>query len=736
MAERHGEFLLEVGCEEIPAGWLRGVTLELRDRFAGLADAEHLQPEGVETHSTPRRLVVRADVLRRQPDREERAWGPRLAASKDKDGNWTPAARGFAQRNQIDVEQLQFAPKQADAAAPEDTPFAYAIRKIPGRASIEVLPGLIAASLRSLSFQKRMSWDAWLEDGKGAFPFGRPVRWLVALLDGAVVPFQIHQLANGAKGGVILQSGDATRGHRFFPRGKAGEAARVRSFAELQARLHERFVLLSRADRQAAIRRGLLAVEREIVSDHGLLEDWADLVEHPAVVLGQIPDEFQSLPREVLETVLVHHQKYIPLLADGRTVSRFAAVTDSDGASAARVARGMERVVVARLRDAAFFFKEDLKRPFSDRVEDLAGVTLHAQLGSYKDKAERLVRLIDAIASEKGLLTKPEHDAAREAALLAKADLTTLMVREFTELQGVMGGIYLRAQGAPRSVAAAVEWHYHPLSIEETAAPAGKLEAEDVPVFAAVSLADKLDTLAGYFGIGLQPTGSSDPYALRRAAQGIVRVLIDFWSRGPDRPRPSLVALVGRAVEGYGRVLEAAATARLAADITGFLQDRLRYVLAARGFAFDEIDAALGAQEPAALEDVRETLSRLTALHKVRAEARQDFEHLATAFKRAKNILDQAKQEAPSRVAPDLFEADAERALYQAVSELLSQDGSYERRLRALARLRDPVDRFFDPQHGVFVMTDDAPRRANRLALLEQLRRLFYRIADISKLGG
>lgn len=721
---RLAEFLLEIGCEEIPAGWLDELTKDLHRVLLAHAMRANLQPDAAEmaTHSTPRRLVVRTLVLTRQLDLEERVFGPAIEGAQD------AAIEGFAKKGRIPRDQLDEWDKLGKDGVSRRH-YGY-LRKTEGRPAQEVLPGVIAASLRALSFPKRMSWDAWLDDGKGPLLFGRPIRWLVALLDGAVVPFQIYELVNGAKGGVIVESGDATRGHRFFPRGKGGETARVRSFADLQARLRERFVLLSRADREAAIRRGLSAVEREVVADHGLLQDWADLVEHPAVVIGQIPSEFHSLPRAVLETVLVHHQKYIPLLADGRTVSRFAAVTDTDGARGAAVVRGMERVVVARLRDAAFFLKEDLKRPLLDRVADLAGVTFHAELGSYKDKAERLVRLVDAIASQEGLLAKPQHEAAREAARLAKADLTTLMVREFTELQGVMGGIYLRLQNAPPSVAAAVEWHYHPLSIEESGAPAGKVPGEDVLVFATVSIADKLDTLAGYFGLGLQPTGSSDPYGLRRAGQGIVRVLLDFWRTEAASVRPSLRRLVAQAVSGH------AGAAETARDLEGFLLDRIRYVFVARGYAADEVEAVLGAREPDALDDPHEAWVRLHALHKIRSEAPDDFASLAVAFKRATNILDQARQAAPSEVDPGLIEADAERALYGAVSALSSQNGGYESRLRALAALREPVDRFFDPERGVFVMTDDAALRGNRLALLERMRRLFYRIADISKLGG
>src|SRR5262249_17448195 len=250
--------------------------------------------------------------------------------------------------------------------------------------------------------------------------------------------------------------------------------------------------------------------------------------------------------------VLVHHQKYLPL-SDGALVTRFAALTNADRAAEAEIVRGMERVITARLRDAAFFFAEDMKRPLAERVPDLAGVTFHQGLGTYADKADRLVRLVDTMGEGLGLLTKNERETAREAARLAKADLTTLMVREFPELQGVMGGIYLRAQGEKwHNLAEAVRWHYHPLSIEEGSPPARVFAGGDATVFGAVSLADKLDTLAGYFGLGLVPTGSSDPYGLRRAAQGAVRVLIDFWQADEAEERPSLRKLAAGAVAGYG----------------------------------------------------------------------------------------------------------------------------------------------------------------------------------------
>jgi glycyl-tRNA synthetase beta chain len=426
--------------------------------------------------------------------------------------------------------------------------------------------------------------------------------------------------------------------------------------------------------------------------------------------------------------VLVHHQKYVPLVSQG-VVSGFAAVVNGDGSNGEEIVRGMQRVVTARLRDASFFYEEDRKRALADRVEALGGVTFHRELGTYKQKADRMVALVNAMGERLGLLRKPEMEAAAEAARLAKADLTTLMVREFTELQGVMGGIYLRAEGNVNPhVAAAVQWHYHPVSIEEGSAPDLK-DVGDPTIFGAVSIADKLDTLAGYFGIGLNPTGSSDPFGLRRAGQGVIRVLLDFWKTDTIEVRPSLRKLVRAAVLTYGKFPKRGET-EIVSDLESFLQDRLRYVLIARGYPADEVDAVLGAREPDALDDPHEAWVRLKALHRVRSEAHEDFEHLAVAFKRAKNILE---KDAPASPDATLFQEAAERELHAAVQKLQSVDGGYEARLRSLAGLRAPVDHFFD---AVLVMAEDKKIRSNRLGLLSQALSLFYRIADISKLGG
>jgi len=725
------EFLLEIGLEEIPASWLEGLAGQLKAQFETIAGRELLEPADLEIAWAPRRLALGARVVKKQKDREEEISGPPATIAKDKDGNWTVAATGFAKKMGVSVDQLIMPAAHGTAIGPgpHDIGKVTYLKKTAGRPAVDILPGVISTLLRSLAFPKRMNWDAWIDDGKGAFPFGRPIRWLVALLGGEVVPFTIYSAKDGARGEAVVVSGHATRGHRFLPRGQAGQSISVSSFSELEAKLASRYVILDPAEREARIQRTLVPQASRIRDDHGLPAEWRDLVEYPTVVFGTIPAEFRTLPTEVIETVLVHHQKYLPITNGSRSVDRFAAVVNTDDANAAEIVRGMERVVVARLRDAAFFFEEDLKRPLADRSSDLAGVTFHQKLGSYKDKTERMLRLIEEMGPKLGLLTKTEHEAAGEAAAVAKADLTTLMVREFPELQGAMGAIYLRAQGGSRGdVIHAVQWHYHPLSIEVGAAPAGELTGGEATIFGAVSIADKLDTLAGYFGLGLIPTGSSDPFGLRRAAQGVVRVLIDFWAAADGERRPSLRKLVAAAVAGQGS-LSKRPPAEVIADLETFLLDRLRYVFVSRGYAADEVDAALGAREPDALDDPKECALRLAALKRVRAEAAEDFGHLAVAFKRAKNILSGAPQPV---LDPALFEHDAERELHAVVTRLAGASGGYETRLRALATLRGPVDRFFD---DVLVMAEDEHVRANRLGLLTQALALFYRVADVSRLA-
>jgi glycyl-tRNA synthetase beta chain len=720
------ELLIEIGFEEMPAPWLEGLARQLQTRFVDAAAKEFLEAKDAAFAWTPRRLVLRAELDARQSDREEPVWGPALKVAKDASGAWTAAAHGFAKKIGVAVDALQQKPK--DESKPGELNLLF-VKKVAGRATSELVPGLLATVLRGLAFPKRMSWDAWLDDGKGAFPFGRPIRWLVVLFDKKVVPFAIYALEAGAKGALIVESGATTRGHRFLPKGKGGDRPSVTSFASLCDTLRERFVLVEPEARTARIDEGLKAIAQpRSFDDHGLRLEWRDLVEYPTVLVGQVPEEFRGLPSEVLETVLVHHQKYISLVGSSGQIDRFVAVVNGDGAAGDEIVRGMERVVVARLRDASFFLAEDKKRPLGERVADLGGVTFHQGLGTYRDKSARMVALVEAMGRA-GLLAGDALAAAKDAASLAKADLTTLMVREFPELQGVMGGIYLEASGAPQEVAMAVRYHYHPFAVEWEAEPAGAFASKEkaARVFSAVALADKLDTLCGYFGLGESPTGSRDPYGLRRAGQGAVRAWLDFWQPKAGEKAPDLEALVADAARGYSGLKQPPDV--VAKNVLAFLLDRLAYVLRAREFAADEVAAVI--ETPGALSDPIDVLRRIEALQRARRERPEDFAALAEAFKRAKNIVAQAAPGAA--VDPKLFEADAERGLYEAVAKLGQNGGGYEERLRALAELRAPIARFFE---DVLVMAEDARVRANRLALLQKTLSHFYRIADISRLGG
>ncbi len=714
------EFLFEIGFEEMPAPWLSKLADELGSTFERLAMSEQLQPEHVDWAWTSRRLVLHARVKARQDDRTVLEWGPAAKIAKDAAGNWSKAAEGFAKKQGVALDVLKLAPKVEGSA----DLYVSATKAIAGRPTGEVLAGLLPSILRGFNFPKRMNWDAWLDDGRGAFEFGRPIQWLVALLDGEIVPVTIFDAVAGVKGAARVVSGRRSMGNRFYPRGASDRSFDVRSYDDLKRGLDERFVVLDARERNTRI---VTQVEKAGGKNSGeaakLIGEWADLVEYPTVVVGSIPKEFADLPDEVLETVLAHHQKAItlPRAADGSP--RFAAISGGDDAAAANVAQGQERVVIARLKDARFFYNEDRKRTIESRVDDLAAVTFHKGLGSYKDKADRISLLATTLAGHGGL--SPEATtAAGRAARFAKADLVTLMVREFPELQGVMGGLYARASESAE-VASAIRWHYHPVAVEREAAPAGRINGAALEAFAVVALVDKIDTLAGYLGIGVTPSGSSDPYGLRRAGQGVIRILLDFWTGRA----PAFDDVIKDVHRLYGPALTKSPD-ELRTAMRAFLVDRLRGVLLAREEgAADEVDAVLSARADP-LDDVRSVAKRLSALAAVRSEHRDVFAALAEAFKRAKNIVGETQ---PSAVDPAAFVEDAERNLHAAIQKAEATPAADPAaRLRAVAALRGEVDAFFK---GVLVMADDPKLKANRLALLSRLLNLVYEVADLSKLA-
>lgn len=730
------ELLIELGCEEIPASWLPALTQQVGDATSVRLKEFRLESEApVETHSTPRRLTVRiAHVAERQADLEELLMGPPVSAAFKPDGGPTPAASGFARKNGVEPAELE------RVETPRGLYLAFR-KSVRGRPAIDVLPAVLAGVLRDLSFPKQMHWDAQLDDGRGELLFGRPIRWILFLYGGRVVPFVIGR-GEAAQSGLVqdVRSGAVTYGHRFLATsGRAGRAIKVRSYDEYQARLLENFVVLDREDRHAKIARELDAHARRLggrvssaaASESRLLQEVPDLVEYPSVVAGTFAAEFLELPEEVLSTTMIHHQHFFPVVNDqGRLLPAFLAVINTEPDDARIVSRNLERALVARLRDARFFWEADCRTSLDDHLPRLATVLFHKRVGSYQDKALRLERLAGWIAGE--VLGSPAAVAfAGQAGRLAKADLATDMVRELTELQGTMGGIYAREQGLPAEVCGAIYHHYLPVGIEPTAPPSRASLGAAAVTWAAVSLADKLDTVVALFAAGERPTGTRDPFGLRRQAQGLLRVLVDLPELiGLDVAVP-LDRMLAQARHGVGELPGQAAGPDAWRDaVTAFLLDRLRYLFEQRGYAYDELNAVLNGLT--SVPDPLDVRRRLEALRSVRGSA--DFEALAVAFKRVKNLS--RELQGPGRDTLDRLTEPAEAALLADYAQRASAvrgavaSRHYDQAFRIASGFRPVVDRFFT---DIFVMVDDVELKAQRLSLLRRLHELLLELADISE---
>jgi glycyl-tRNA synthetase beta chain len=739
------ELLIEIGVEELPASWLPGLTEQLKRVVeAQLAEFRLNLAAPVETFSTPRRLTVRvAKLAERQEDLEEVLTGPPVSAAIDASGQPTPAGMGFARKQSVEFAELT----RVQTAKGEY--LAYNKRQR-GHAAVDVLSDVFAGVLRDLSFPKAMHWDAELPDGRGELVFGRPIRWLLFLYGGRVVPFTIGRsaLARGASVADV-DSEAVTYGHRFLATsGRPGRSIKVRHFDEYRAKLAEHFVILDHDERRDRIRRELELHARRLGGRvrpaHGLLDEVPDLVEYPSVIAGTYDPSFLSLPEEVLTTTMIHHQHYFPVVdEEGKLKPAFLAVTNADPQDGGRaIATNSERVLTARLRDARFFWDADRRTQLEDRLARLDTVVFHKKAGSYREKTSRLELLAKWIASD--VLRVPDAAAAAAtAARLAKADLATDMVREFTELQGLMGGLYAREEGQPEQVWKAIYYQYLPIGVDADAAPTrGQLGAAAVS-WAAVALADKLDTIVALFSAGERPTGSRDPFGLRRNAHGVVKILIDLPELTGLDVAPSLRELIGSASSeseawqalGVGPQRKEKNDDTLSA-VSAFLIERVRYVLGERGVPIETVRAVT---HPS---DVRPLRARRVAEALEASRASADFQALAVLFKRVKNIAKELSPEAGGRGSEArnldrsaLTEA-AERALLEELDkrrpaiEQASASGDYRRAFTEIAALRPAVDRFFT---DVFVMVDDVRLRTARLTLMAELRDLVLNLADISE---
>ena len=633
-----------------------------------------------------------------EADRDEEVVGPPARIAFDDEGNPTKALQGFASRLGVD-------PSELERKETEKGEYVVARQTVVGRSTAEVLAEIVPRALTEISWAKTMRW------GTGQGPWVRPVHGIVSLLDGEVVPFELHG----------VEAGDATVGHPVL----SPQEFRVEGPDHYREALAARGIEIDPAERGRLLADGMIALARhsggELVEDPELLARLAAMCEIPGVMEGRFDEAFLELPREVLIASLKDHQSALTVEREGELIPRFLTVMDRPDDPEGRVRAGNEWVVEARLADARFFYSEDRKRSLSVRAEELEHLSFHAELGSYREKAGRLRELAAAIAEELGW--PEEREAARRAAELLKIDLVTEMVKEFTSLQGVVGGIYAREDGEPEAVWQAIYDHYLPASTDDPL-PRGRAGA-------VAGLADRIDTLVGIFGLGLLPSGSRDPFGLRRAAQGAVRIAL-------ERELPlDFARAAERAAALYGDRLDEDPETILG-HLGSFFADRVRHLLGLRGYAHDEIEAGLAADrgragEPGggALADLPDLAARVAALHAVRDEPQ--FLSVVLAAKRIENILGDAE---PGEPDPERFEEAAERDLHAAFLELqgdveeAAAGRRYEQALHRIGELAEVLDRFFEE---VLVMAEDEAVRRNRLALLAAIGGSLSRVAALTE---
>src|ERR1022692_2815105 len=705
------DFLLEIGCEEIPARMIDAASRELQERLSALLQRERLEPAGVISHlDSPRRLAVLASgIPASQPDLTEQVNGP-SAQIAYKDGQPTPAAHAFAKKVGVDVAKLE------KISTPKGEYLAATVTRR-GRTAAEILAETLPKEIATLYWPKNMYWR------KRGEVFVRPVRWLVAMLDEQVVPLELFGIA----------AGKTSRGHRII---SSGSVAIPKPGAYIETLRTAK--VLGATEREQVIRKALDAATRTIPGarwreDKPLVATVVNLTEFPSAILGSFDPEFLDLPEEVLVTVMRDHQKYFAIEdANGKLLPHFLAVLNTAADSEGLIRHGNERVLRARFNDARFFWQTDQKQTLRQRVDLLRNVTFQKDLGSYYDKMLRVQHMaswLSETVKQSGMAIRP--GVIHKAAMLAKTDLTTELVKEFTELQGIVGGLYARVQQLDEdmrpdvqlAISRAIYDHYKPESMEDSV-PA-TVEG------AVLSIADKADSIAGMFALGLIPSGSKDPFALRRQANGIVKTIAEH--KLPFRLSEIMADARGRYKSSEAE--KKFSNAAYAESVRSFFRERLEFYLKdARGYAYDVVSAVLAVDS----DDVVDAAARAEAVKNVRDSA--DFESISSAFKRMKNILRQAAEKTKIiafRVDPAGLREESEKELAAlipqtvATVEKLRAAHDYEEALRQIATLRPAIDKFFDK---VMVMVDDDNLRANRLALLQTVVKEFSTIADFSEI--
>ncbi len=682
------DLLFEIGTEELPARFITPALDQLKDLAKEGLKKLQLEFGAIKTLGTPRRLTLYvAELAERQPDRTEEILGPPKKAAFDAEGRPTKAALGFAQKHGVKVEELSV--KETKKGA-----YLSLIKTIPGRPTIELLPEFLQQLVQALSFPKSMRWGSY------KLRFARPIRWLLALYGSQVISLELAG----------LKAQNFTYGHRFMAPG----AIEVENFVSYVRKLREAFVIVEPEERLARtkdeITDAALEAGGKVLEDQELLLENANLVEYPYATLGSFDEKFLSLPRPVLITAMKEHQRYFSVIdKEGNLLPKFIAVNNTKPKDPGPLIRGHERVLRARLEDASFYFERDKKIPLAERVKELAHVSYHARLGTLYDKTKRLEALSLWLAQR---LAPEKTEVVKRAAFLSKADLMTELVQEFPSLQGIMGREYALLSGEPEEVATAIYEHYLPLS-------AGG-ELPKTTTGAIVALADKMDTLCAFFGIGERPTGATDPYGLRRAAYGLIEIILAHSFS------LSLAAFINEALKLLKEWLEVEPKEVLL-EVKKFIGRRLEGALATRGFEDDLIRAVMAV----GFDDLVDTLKRAEALKIVRQSP--DFPALAVGFKRVMNMVKKLKEELPFE--EKLLVEEAEKTLYENYLKVRQEAlphleaRNYRGALGEFLKLKPFIDRFFDE---VFVMVEDEALRNNRLALLQKIASLFLSVADLS----
>jgi glycyl-tRNA synthetase beta chain len=702
------EFLLEVGTEELPADFVESAIKQWQSRLPKSLDEHFLAPEAIEVYGTPRRLAVLLQgVPRQQPDREEEVKGPPASAAF-RDGNPTPAAIGFAKKQGVEVEALSV--RDTDKGA-----FVFALKKTTGLPAAQLLTQLIPQWIFGLEGKRFMRWA----DGDLRFP--RPVRWLVALLDGEVMPIE---LVNGSKS---IKSDRISYGHRLLH----PEPIQIDHATDYVQTLHSAYVAVNPQERRQKIEQSVQEAAQQLGGSvpiyPGLLAEVVNLVEWSSAVIGKFDPEFLNLPPEVVTEVMVTHQRYFPVFKNDKLLPNFITISNGDPAKFEIIAAGNERVIKARLADGQYFYNTDLASPLESYLTKLEKVTFQDELGSVRQKIARLEKIASQI-SDQLTITKTERADILRAALLCKADLVTQMVYEFPELQGIMGSKYATASGESEAVATAIVEHYLP-----------KGAGDSLPqtlTGQVVGLADRIDTLVSIFGLGMLPTGSSDPFALRRAANAVINII--WFANLPINLQQLLEQISADFVNAYP-----SKTSPVEALQEFFLQ-RIRTLLQEeRHIDYDLVNAVLGENDreytERALQDLLDVRERALFLQTIRNNHQLDeiYETVNRSTRlAAQGDLNTQQLELSTFVSPELFQKPSERAFYEAIIQLIPQtkaaqnQRNYQQLIDALAKITPTVSAFFDGADSVLVMDSDLAVRRNRLNLLGLLRNQARVLAD------